>query len=77
MKASGTLAEPATPEPGAGVNAAVSSRIDAVNDVWQVVVTLWPRSEIGSFSQPLIGAPASSRVSVPAGGVPAELEVTV
>ena len=50
----GSLVEPATSEPSAGVKAAVSCADEAGNEVWQTTVAVDPVVETGSFAQPPI-----------------------
>jgi hypothetical protein len=71
------LVEPVTFEPAAGVKTAVSSAVEAANDVQQTTVTLWPVGVTATFAHPLISSPLFVNVIAPDGAAARTLEVTV
>jgi len=59
------LTEPARTESAAGENTAVRLAVDAGNEVEHATLALWPFGATAMFAHPCIGAPLSSKVTVP------------
>jgi hypothetical protein len=72
-----SLVEPVRLEPAVGVKAAVSSAVEAPNDVRQTIVALWPVGVTERFAHPLIALPPLLNVTAPDGAAALTLEVTV
>ena len=63
------LTEPARIEPAVGENAALRLAVDAANEVEHATVALWPFGVTARSAHPSIGAPPSSKVTVPKSAV--------
>jgi hypothetical protein len=72
-----SLVEPVTFEPAVGVKTAVSSAVEAANDVRQTTVTLWPVGVTDTFAHPRISLPPLLNETAPDGAPALTLEVTV